>query len=66
MTTWTDVSTTSTSWNAGNNQSTSSVIKYNDVLAYNLDYITYNGYYVENETDWAGASAVSTAWKEPS
>lgn len=63
MTTWTDTSTIETSWNEGTGQNTGTSIKYNDInIAYNLDYITYNGYYVQDETDWSGTATIETSW----
>lgn len=53
-----------TSWNPGDGTNKNISILYNSFLAYNLDYITYNGYYVEDNTDWSGTSQLETAWKE--
>lgn len=64
MTDWTDASSVETGW-AEKTQSQTSTVLYNDVnIKYNLDYITYDGYYVLDETDWAGVTQVETAWAE--
>jgi len=64
MTTWTSETSSSTSWNSGDGINEVVSILYNTALPYNIDYITYNGYYVEDNTDWAAGSQVQTAWKE--
>jgi hypothetical protein len=64
MTTWTSATTSTTAWAASDGTNEATSVKYNTSLAYNLDFITYNGYYVEAETDWAAGSSIETAWKD--
>lgn len=64
MTTWTPSSTTSTSWNQGDGINESTSLIYDHGFAYDVDYLTYDGYYVEGNTDWLASSQVETAWKE--
>jgi hypothetical protein len=64
MTTWTSETSSSTSWNPGDGINQAVSILFNNALTYNIDYITYDGYYVEDNTDWATGTQLETAWKE--
>lgn len=63
MTTWSTVTTNNTAWSTDTIDEGASVL-YNDSYPYNADYLTYNGYYINTNTDWATTTAVSTAWAE--
>ena len=64
MTTWTDQSTISTAWDAGDGINQDVSILYNVALPYDVDYISYDGYYIEANIDWANQSTIETAWRD--
>lgn len=66
MTTWTDQNTIDTSWNPGDGINENTRVVYDNIFAYDVDFLTYDGYYVEGNTDWAAGSPIETAWKEQS
>jgi hypothetical protein len=50
-------------WNPGAVIGTTSIL-YNAMLAYDSDFITYDGYYLTTNIDWATSGQLETAWKE--
>ena len=64
MTTWTDQSTINTSWNAADRINQDVSILYNVALPYDVDYISYDGYYIEANIDWVNQSTIETAWRD--
>lgn len=66
MTTWNDTTTSSTAWDPGDGINQDVSIIYNAPLLYDVDYITYDGYYIEENTDWGDQSTVETAWRDES
>jgi len=63
MTTWNDTTTIETGWSAGENTVQRPVL-YNAEVGYNVDYLTYDGAYIQNEIDWNQQSVLETAWSE--
>lgn len=59
---WTEQSTIETSWAEPGAIDTTPDVLYNTILAYNIDYVTYNGDYVLEETDWTPSSSIETSW----
>jgi hypothetical protein len=64
MTTWTDINTIETGWTVGDGFNQDVALLFDNALPYNIDYVAYDGYYVEGNTDWATGTQLETAWKE--
>lgn len=53
----------STAWNPGNPTTTLSSILYDAMLAYDSDFINYDGYYLTTNIDWTSMNQIETAWR---
>ena len=50
-----------TSWSGEGNIVTVNIL-YNASIVYDADYITYEGYYIQNEINWNQSPNIETAW----
>lgn len=60
---WNGVTGLETAWNHDQINEQTSVI-YDNLFAYDVDFLTYDGYYITTNTDWQATANTETAWKE--
>lgn len=62
-TTWGAGSTLETAWN-NNLYNTNTIILYDQDIAYDTAFITYDGYYILSNNTWTNTSALETTWAD--